>query len=441
MLNEGGGTLTIINSTFSGNFSNGGGGGGVYNVGTLTIINSTFNSNQVGNTSGGSDGGGVYNHSFGTLTITNSTFNNNYVLNTGGGVFNAGVATIKNTIIANSTNGDCYGTLTSANNNLIEGNGHACGLTDGVNGNIIGSDPNLGSLTGSPGYFPLNPGSLAIDAGDDAACAAAPVNNQSQNGVTRPQGAHCDIGSYEAADTTAPTVSSIVRQLPADQVVTSGSSVTFRVTFSEGVSGVDTSDFTLTLLSVPGTNASISGVTPLSASVYDVTVDISGLRNSKNKLDGALRLDVSASASITDLASNALSGLPFTGGQVYSIVQEQTFSDVATSHWAWTYIERLFYMGITGGCTTSNYCPNNVVTRAQTAIFLLRGIHGASYTPPSASGTIFNDVTTSTPGAAWIEQLYAEGITSGCGGGKYCPSAAVTRVEMAVFLVRTFNLP
>jgi hypothetical protein len=56
---------------------------------------------------------------------------------------------------------------------------------------------------GSPAYFPLNAGSPAINAGDDAICAAAPVSNVSQNGLTRPQGTHCDIGSYEANATLA----------------------------------------------------------------------------------------------------------------------------------------------------------------------------------------------------------------------------------------------
>jgi hypothetical protein len=56
----------------------------------------------------------------------------------------------------------------------------------------------LGALIGSPAYFPLNPGSPALDAGDDSACITAPVNRESQNGLTRPQGARCDIGSYEA---------------------------------------------------------------------------------------------------------------------------------------------------------------------------------------------------------------------------------------------------
>jgi hypothetical protein len=41
-------------------------------------------------------------------------------------------------------------------------------------------------------------GSAAIDAADDAICAAAPVNNRDQRGFTRPWGPHCDIGAFEA---------------------------------------------------------------------------------------------------------------------------------------------------------------------------------------------------------------------------------------------------
>jgi hypothetical protein len=40
----------------------------------------------------------------------------------------------------------------------------------------------------------------------------------------------------------------------------------------------------------------------------------------------------------------------------------------------------------------------------------------------------------------WIEQLAAEHITGGCGGGNYCPSNPNTRGQMAVFITKTFNL-
>ena len=76
------------------------------------------------------------------------------------------------------------------------------------------------------------------------------------------------------------------------------------------------------------------------------------------------------------------------------------------------------------------------------AIFLLRSKYGASYRPPGVDGnTGFTDVEPGYWAAAWIKQLVAEGITAGCGNGNYCPASQVTRAQMAVFLVRAFNLP
>ncbi len=117
------------------------------------------------------------------------------------------------------------------------------------------------------------------------------------------------------------------------------------------------------------------------------------------------------------------------------------FGDVSASTFAASWIEQLAAEGITSGCGGGNYCPDVAVTRAQMAIFLLRGEHGSAYTPPMGSGAVFGDVPSGSFAADWIEQLAAEGITSGCGGGNYCPNANVNRAEMAVFLVRAFNLP
>ncbi len=116
------------------------------------------------------------------------------------------------------------------------------------------------------------------------------------------------------------------------------------------------------------------------------------------------------------------------------------FADVPSSYWAADWIEQLATEGITAGCGDGNYCPENPVTRAQMAVFLLKAKYGSSFTPADALG-VFADVSTTYWAADWIERLANEGITAGCGNGNYCPENPVTRAQMAVFLVKTFNLP
>ncbi len=115
-----------------------------------------------------------------------------------------------------------------------------------------------------------------------------------------------------------------------------------------------------------------------------------------------------------------------------------TFQDVPPDHWAWSYIEGLFAAGLTTGCdATSDFCVGNLITRAEMAVFLIRGIHGPAFVPPPATG-VFADVPTNSFGAAYIEQLYADGVTTGCAANplRYCPGNPVTRAEMALFLLR-----
>jgi len=119
-----------------------------------------------------------------------------------------------------------------------------------------------------------------------------------------------------------------------------------------------------------------------------------------------------------------------------------SFVDVPLSYWAAAWIKQLSMEGITGGCSTSNYCPGSQVTRAQMAVFLLRSKHGSAYVPPAVgASTGFTDVAIDYWAAPWIKQLAAEGITGGCGGGNYCPETNVTREQMAVFMSKTFGIP
>jgi len=113
------------------------------------------------------------------------------------------------------------------------------------------------------------------------------------------------------------------------------------------------------------------------------------------------------------------------------------FSDIV-GHWAEAWIEELYDQGITGGYPDGTYRPGNPVTRAEMASFLLKG-KGVS--PPPLDGSHpFSDIAGHWA-EIFIEELYDQGITGGYPDGTYRPDLTVTRAEMAVFLVHTFNLP
>jgi uncharacterized repeat protein (TIGR03803 family) len=112
------------------------------------------------------------------------------------------------------------------------------------------------------------------------------------------------------------------------------------------------------------------------------------------------------------------------------------FLDVPGADSFHDFVEAIVRAGITAGCGGGNYCRNNPVTRGQMAVFILKAKHGQFYLPPDCT-QVFDDVP--CPGhqfADWIEQLAAEGITSGCGGPNYCPNNAVTRAQMSAFLLK-----
>jgi hypothetical protein len=112
------------------------------------------------------------------------------------------------------------------------------------------------------------------------------------------------------------------------------------------------------------------------------------------------------------------------------------FGDVPVSSPFHDDIRSIAIDGITSGCGGGNYCPTAGIRRDQMAVFLLKAKHGPGYAPPPCTGA-FGDVPCPGGFADWIEQLAAEGVTSGCGAGVFCPNAPVTRAQMAVFLLKT----
>ena len=98
-------------------------------------------------------------------------------------------------------------------------------------------------------------------------------------------------------------------------------------------------------------------------------------------------------------------------------------------------IEWLYGEGITRGCAAERFCPGDSLTRGQMASLLVRALD-----LPSSPVDAFSDDDGSTHEPD-IDALAAAGVTAGCGGGRYCPAGVVTRAEMASFLVRALDLP
>jgi len=112
------------------------------------------------------------------------------------------------------------------------------------------------------------------------------------------------------------------------------------------------------------------------------------------------------------------------------------FSDVPASHPFHDFVEKIFRNGITSGCGGGNYCPDASVSRDQMAAFILRAL--GEFNPPTPPMQRFLDVPPTNPFYAFIDRMAVLGITQGCSASPplYCPNASVTRGQMAVFLLR-----
>ena len=115
------------------------------------------------------------------------------------------------------------------------------------------------------------------------------------------------------------------------------------------------------------------------------------------------------------------------------------FDDIDDGIWWAAYTQRLAELGITSGCATqpARYCPQDSVTRAQMATFLVRAF---DLPPGPVAG--FSDVAATNVHAANINALAQAGITSGCATqpARYCPQDSVTRAQMATFIARATGI-
>lgn len=246
--------VDVTRSTFSNNTARSGGGISNGNHCALTVRNSTFSGNIVTNS-----GGGIEQNHGDPMTLSNVTIAGNTANDGGGVMINTGTLAIRNTIIAdnagNNSGPDCYGPLTTQGHNLLESTTD-CTFT-AATGDHTGVDPLLGPLAfygGSTLTRSITPASPAFDAGspltpggDAPACEAT-----DQRTTTRPLGAACDIGAFEATPptTTTTTVSPTTTTTLPSAFCTNGVTITkakLTVTHAAAPSGDEKLTFAGTL--------------------------------------------------------------------------------------------------------------------------------------------------------------------------------------------------
>lgn len=193
--------VVLERSTVSGN-SAGNVGGGLRSLGETVIENSTIS----GNTSVAWHGGAIF-HTDGVLRLSHSSVAANIAPpGTTGGIFVgtftevAAAAELQGSLLAGNSGEQCllgaFGSgpvsLVSLGHNLASDS--TCQLV--AAGDRPSAEAGIGPLADNGGptlTHALLAGSSAIDAADAATCPAS-----DQRGVSRPQGAGCDIGAYEA---------------------------------------------------------------------------------------------------------------------------------------------------------------------------------------------------------------------------------------------------
>ena len=373
-----GSSITITNCTISGNSATDGYGGGISFSGCCDAHPTITNCTISGNSANW--GGGIWCAYSYILSITNCTITGNSAAEGGGIDSVQSTPTVINSILWNDSPQEIYVTPGFP------------GVPDVSYSDVKGGYTGLGNINSDPLFvnaaaadFHLAGGSPCIDRADNT---QAPATDK--DGTTRPQDgdydgiAISDMGAYEY-------VANAFADIPSNYWAY---------------------DYIEKLLS--------SGITTGCGS--------GNYRPFDNVTRAQMAVFLERVKQGSDFAPPPASGI---------------FEDVPIDYWAAGWIEQFYKDGITKGCNESPlmYCPDQPVTRAEMAIFLLRAEHGSFYLPPTAVG-IFSDVSPGYWAAGWIEQLHTEGITTGCSDNPlmFCPDASATRAQAAAFLVRMFGL-
>ena len=511
------GTVTVDNSTVSGNTVRNGGdwvGGGIGNShGTATVNNSTVSDNAV--LYGAFDsGGGIFNGFSATLTISNSTLSGNSAQGSeqrggGGGIYNdyLSVLTVANSTISGNSDGGIFnssGATANLENTIVAGNNFANsafdlsgnfnldhsliqdvnGFTDTDSGsNLFGVDPlldPLGDYGGPTQSMALLPGSPAIDAGSNALAVDAngePLTTD-QRGLPRTVNGTVDIGAFESSGFTLTATGGNGQSTPVGLPFNSPLAVTVtannaaepvdggQVTFSAPAAAPTATLSNQGVATITGGQASVTAQADTTPGSYSVRAAATGAANTSFSLTNLERNQTINFGDVADqtygngpltLAATATSGLPVTlivlsgpvtlAGNTLTLTGAGTVTVEATQGGNWQYfaasaVDCCFNVGkanqtiawsnpadIVYGTALSSTQFNAKVTGTGPAatggvtygpaagVILDAGAHQAltvnvagtaDYNP--ASATVYVNVTQATPGTSLVSSVSPSGL-------------------------------
>ncbi len=457
--------FTITGGTYGGGIGGGlfcYGGGAGHNC-SATLSNLTFIGNQTGSPMGGKGGGlGIFADDSGTAspTIHNVLFKNNY-------------ADLGGALAVEAGNGTSSPTLTdvSFENNSAATSGGAAYVHAATGGT---ASPTFNRATFSANAAGASAGALYSDAASGTAIpvlanatfygnttanfAGAVFNRVGAGGSSYPGLVNVTFSGNSAPNSGGALVNDVAGpgatlsaqiynaifwgdSAPIAQEVNNGGGAVSHVGYSVvsgGCGSISGADCT------PGGNLSTD---PLLGPL----ADNGGAVETMALLSGSSAIEAGYSiacllAPVGGLDAREVARPQGSACDVGAFEYDQVFSDVPVpgKEWMERWVDAFYSNGITTGCGVGplRYCPENNVTRAEMAVFLLRAKHGSGYAPPAASH-FFTDVPVTGKEwmEPWIDEYYREGLTTGCGVSplRFCPENQTTRAEMAVFILRAMH--
>lgn len=442
-----GGDLHVWRTTMRNNGSDANGGGAILALDNLILVNSTIS---------GNDGYGVYTPDVsGDVRIVSSTI----VGNTGSGLLDS----------VKSEN-------MSVHDSVVAGNAPNCSLMATVTGDANTTDddscPSGGAFTivedarleplsdnggailpsgGSPWTMtPLHDSPL-VDSGSGNECADYATDQLGKPRSVDSNGdgeSMCDIGAIEfhLFQPANLEVDYSIMESDGNGVLEPGEDVAMAPAWRYDTGSVEDplSGFTLTVVGPDGGDylpvdgfadyGVLTTGTPTSCrdgspeECYVISVDQQGSRP-------ALHWDATAIEHVH------LPELQIASQQEWVLHIGDSFPDAPRTNPFYRHIETMLHSGVTAGCTDTSYCPASTTSRQQMPVFVLRALEGSDYSPPDCTpdNQPFTDVSVSGPFCPWIQELSVRGVVEGCGNEMYCPTAPVSRAQMAVYSLKTLE--